>query len=39
MFKDSNGLKKKIETPRVPPNQPMERTPPCCALRRRSSAR
>ena len=22
-----------------PPNQPMERTPPCCALRRRSSAR
>ena len=21
------------------PNQPMERTPPCCALRRRSSAR
>ena len=23
----------------LPPNQPMERTPPCCALRRRSSAR
>ncbi len=23
----------------VTPNQPMERTPPCCALRRRSSAR
>ena len=24
---------------RLPPNQPMERTPTCCALRRRSSAR
>ena len=26
-------------TSKLPHNQPMERTPPCCALRRRSSAR
>ncbi len=26
-------------TPQMSANQPMERTPPCCALRRRSSAR
>ena len=25
--------------PRARPNQPLERTPPCCALRCRSSAR
>ena len=28
-----------LKAERPSPNQPMERTPPCCALRRRSSAR
>jgi hypothetical protein len=28
-----------VGLPYASPNQPMERTPPCCALRRRSSAR
>ena len=33
----SGGRKSLRSTPT--PNQPMERTPPCCVLRRRSSAR